>query len=1832
MDSKTRCKRILAALALAACSAMALAQTTAPQPRIVQVHPQPGEALTKQGAIALQLAGPLPARVQAQCDVWGLRSAVPVEVLQGKPREEALRGHGVPEGELATDAPKPWVALRCRTGLPDGVGVSLQWLHTARPAAGEEDPTGVVRAWNGQRVDYRAFSQWPLLVTCIRSNASAGCSPLDKVTIALRQDVVGADLAQVRLKAATGKLIAPRDVQTLAAQDWAMAVEFGGLAADQRYQIVWPKSLRTRNGQDLLANARHAAPLSVRTGDYPPLVKFGANFGIVEQAEGGVVPLTVRAVEGRTHSPKARLRDVRITDEATMVLAYEELMRVTTSDDSRAHRNDEEADEWEPSADAGETAAPAATKKPAFRYAFPAKLQGGDTRGTSWLRPLPDAHTRDLPSRLEGRAFEVLGVPLTGSGMHLLEVESRALGRGLLDTGRPMFVRSGALVTDLAVHLHRSSSTAALFVTRLSSGQPAPHVPVSLYDCRGKPLAQGRANGTGWATLALEALPDEWSCSLYAFARDGEDVSFVQSRWQRGIESWRFEGLIGYWGPPSDRVVHAVLARNLLRAGETLHARIYWRRIGPQGGLEVPPSGNLPRSVELVHQGSNERHAVPVIWDDRGNGELEYRVPAGAKRGTYRLTLGDLGASGSEFRVEDFRLPLLKAEVLAPAAAQVLAPVSNESPARVATSVRLSYLSGGPAANESVKVYHRLVPLVQSFGDHPDFWFGNERQFRWDDHENAAVETEDNIGNADDGARRLDANGTLQVEARFTKPIATPRTLITEMEYRDPNGETYRAQGRTPVWPAALVLGVKAQMWSPKPDRTVQFLALDPQGRPVAGAEVVVEGGFDGYVSHRRKVVGGYYSYYSERRAFEPKPLCTGRTDEKGLFSCQVKPDLEGLDAGDYRVQAVGRDAQGRTVRVATSMWFYTGGEVWFGQGDHDRMDVIAEQPRYQPGDTASLQVRSPFREATAWVNVMRSGRIVDTLVVPLSGKSPTLKLPIKASYAPNVFINVLAVRGRVAQPAPTALVDLARPAFKVGIAVLDVASDQQLLKVAVRTDRSAYQTREKAKVSIQVTPQAGVLPAERDVTVLVVDEALLELMPNPTWELFRAMTARQPYGFETASAAMQVVGKRHYGRKALPPGGGGGRSAARELFDTLLLWRASVPLDEHGRADVEVPINDSLTRFRVVVVASAGADRFGTGETRFLATKDLQLLSGLPATVRQGDHFGAGFTVRNTTRASMQATVNASLNGQALPPQRVDLPAGEARIAAWPVDVPGDATQLEWKVQAQAGTGDGRRSDALLLRQEVHTTLLPLRYSIATRELPASAGPASAPVQPPAGAVDHPGEIRVSLAPILAADASGVREYMRFYPFYCLEQRTSKAVSLKDTRLWSIITDNIDSYITGSGLLAYYPQESQGYDVLTSYVLAAAHEAGWQLPPEAQQRTLDALEQFVRGKLDVRYDYYHGDAVELTGRKLLALEALSRYRKLEPALADSLSLDLPALDHRSLVEWLAVLNRSDWPDKQRLQAAAVAELDRRLVPDGRGGLRLTRRESELRWYLMWSEPVSQVRLALLALDLPALKHRAGLIALGAVHMQQHGAAWWDTQANVWGALMLDKRAAQATGKVTGTTTITVGNSTRSHDWAKLPLGETYTFPVAESGTARSVAFVHRGTGAPSVQAAGTAWTDLKEAQNSHAQVTRSVRPVRQAVPGRWSAGDIAEVQLRFRLKEPTGWLVLSDPVPTGATILGSGLKGQETVEDRPGRRGWRNADGSWEPWVAYVERTFTTVRVYYEYLWGGGDMTYTYQVRMNNAGTFRLPPTQLETMYQPDVYAREPNGPLEVK
>ena len=72
--------------------------------------------------------------------------------------------------------------------------------------------------------------------------------------------------------------------------------------------------------------------------------------------------------------------------------------------------------------------------------------------------------------------------------------------------------------------------------------------------------------------------------------------------------------------------------------------------------------------------------------------------------------------------------------------------------------------------------------------------------------------------------------------------------------------------------------------------------------------------------------------------------------------------------------------------------------------------------------------------------------------------------------------------------------------------------------------------------------------------------------------------------------------------------------------------------LNAQGEAVIEVPLNDSLTSCRLVAIADAGVQQFGSGSTSIRVTQDLQVLAGVPPLVRQGDRFVA--MLRDAVRA----------------------------------------------------------------------------------------------------------------------------------------------------------------------------------------------------------------------------------------------------------------------------------------------------------------------------------------------------------------------------------------------------------------------------------------------------------------------------------------------------------------------------------------------------------------------------------------------------------------------
>ena len=134
-------------------------------------------------------------------------------------------------------------------------------------------------------------------------------------------------------------------------------------------------------------------------------------------------------------------------------------------------------------------------------------------------------------------------------------------------------------------------------------------------------------------------------------------------------------------------------------------------------------------------------------------------------------------------------------------------------------------------------------------------------------------------------------------------------------------------------------------------------------------------------------------------------------------------------------------------------------------------------------------------------------------------------------------------------------------------------------------------------------------------------------------------------------------------------------------------------------------------------------------------------------------------------------------------------------------------------------------------------------------------------------------------------------------------------------------------------------------------------------------------------------------------------------------------------------------------------------------------------------------------------------------------------------------------------------------------------------------------------------------------------RASRSVTPVQVRTKGQLTRGDVLRVTITVDASAERNWVVVDDPIPAGATIIGD-LANQSQMLGEGG-----SADGV-QP--AYIERGNDSWRGFFAWV-PRGRFTVSYALRLNGAGRFSLPPTRIEAMYSPSVRAQLPNTPVVV-
>lgn len=1672
------------------------------------------------------------------------------------------------------DTADEYMVAQCAQRLAPGSTVRLQLFdaaeHNLVPQAFTADQTGL---------SFTVRSPLRAQLLCDKTKSTADCNPLRPLQLRFSAPVATHIAKELRLLLPNNTVVAPQPVEHDAFIEQLTFAAPKVPQAELRWQLPadW-QQLKDDAGRTLSNSAFFQQP--IKTAALPPLLKFAhEGIGVLERFADtpALLPLAIRGVEpslltATAQNSAGQLRQLRVNTPRSMFDWY---VRVKNSDVSTTSLFEQ-----------------ANTTAQTQQLILPAA---------------PDSQHKDV---------ELIGVPLEGAGLHIVEAQSAQLGQAYEEDSNAMYVPTAALVTNLAVHSKISTNQLLVWVSRLDTGKAVPNADITVLSCDGTLLVSGQTDAKGLWVEDNHPFDDSYCTEtglsgLFITATQGDDSSFVLSNADQGIESWRFN-LPYFYGADQSEVAHTVIDRPLFLTGETVHLKHYWRG-DPSSGSHL--NQRVPDLV-IRHMGSGDEIIQSLRWQRNPTGGwYAYSTVNLAKNvtlGQYQVWLQ--GAqhqfNSAAFYVEAFKRPYLTGKINVAGVDSTSLIAAKEA----LVDIQLNYISGGVAADQPVQISALKQRSNPSFAAYEDYRF------------TTAAETIRPAVVVDKTPVLLDEQGVAQLPITLT-PNAEVQDLVVEASFMDPNGQVQSLQQRQTLWPAAVVVGVNHPYWEQGNSVTVKGVVIDPTGQPISEKVVNVTGQKQHYYTTRQRMVGGFYRYDSEEQIEDLGELCQAQTNAQGEWRC----DIEVPDGGQLILHSSSTDKKGHSYTTETSLWL--GGEEPALSGDnHDRIDIVADQKIAEPGQTVRFQVKMPFAKATALVAVEQD-KVLYTEVIELKRDDPFFELTVQDEWGPNVYVSVLALRGRVypatwqsfldggwksplewyrayknsveAAPAPTTSVDLSKPSFRYGIAQLTVPNTAHAIEVELKPEQAVYQVGKTAQLKVAATLASGEPAAQASLLLVGVDQALLELMANNSWDLLDAMYPAVGYDVRTATMQSEVIGRRHYGRKAVPAGGGGGGAPTREILDSLLLWRTDVLLDAQGEATIDVPLNHSITQFELVALVDSGGSQFGVGKAQIQTHQPVQIMSGLPVVVRTGDSYEAVFTVRNREKERITIALDAkarigddSLFDLSLDAQRIAAQSSHTfkQKVTMPAQLGANEGLVQWTLSARS-TIENEVVDSVQFTQAWQAQV-PVRTQQVVWQRLLGRQPQTMSVALPDGAMRYNnkylGQVQLGVQPSLGEQAA-VKAWFEQYPYTCFEQQASKYVALHDSGQWQNLMQELPSYLDKNNLLRYFPSPYlKGSAGLNAYILSLSAYAPetTRLPKPLAQTLLQGLHNYVEG----RRDQPRSNALEQVAFYLAALDALAQYEMVPPHRLDVIALDIAQWPTSALIDGLRVVQ-----DPSRLQQIEKVLLAR-LV--SRGSALVFSNDNALNSMpvLMVSPVTNQAKLLLAVADnsaweqhIPALVH--GLLA------QQFRGRWGTTTENSWALLALESVNPPAFNSATVLYTVADKNQKQ----AQVPFKVDWSWEQNDPA--------HLSQKDPVVTATPL-WLQLRaeaavpvlEPNFDGYNITRTVSAIEQAQAGQWQVGDIYEVILTIKAEHSSVWAVINDAIPAGAVVLDKVSHSDTASMLRP----------------SYIERLYTGYRAYIEYL-PAGESTLGYQVRINTAGQFELPATTVESLYDASVQAQLP-------
>lgn len=1450
-----------------------------------------------------------------------------------------------------------------------------------------------------------------------------------------------------------------------------------------------------------------------------------------------------------------------------------------------------------------------------------------------------DEFTVDWRKALNGRSLGAVFVSVEGEARDEWKGDHRRFGA-------QAFVQ----LTDLGMAWKLSGSEAFVLAFSQATGQPLGGVTITSFDSEKNQVGQVVTAPDGTARLPR-------TDASWLVAERAEDIHAIDldDDGEDGLGMWRF-GVPYEWGPvrSTRREVAVFTERPVYLPGHTVYFKAISRLIDPTG-VQLPAAGE--KAVLYAYDSLGRLfHQRDVQFSAKGALDGSIELPKGAL-GYYRLelTLPRLAqdekqpADADEESVEEgeepdeedsrrrsqsFQASFLVEEYKPNTFQLVFDPASfKQEGEKASLSLAANYLLGKPLAKAK-------LGWTAGVGNHwfqstafPDFEFLDSRRgYYWDEEGYHEVPVESDHTDNDlhiTGQARTDLSDEGRATLEFPVPSATgtprPRTITVTAEVTDLNQQTITERWNKTIDSSAFYLGLRTQedMSAAGEPVTVSLAAARPDGEPWPNpveARVSVEK--INFLSVRVQTVGGGSNVRSEAQ----RGVVT-----EGSVTIQPKGTLSQpfswtpREPGFYYVTARATDPDGRAIESITSVQIY--GEGWASWNERDgvRIDLEPDKTSYTSGDTAKILVKSPVT-GKALVTLERRS-VLKHLSVDITSNAQVIEIPIDDALAPNVFVSVFVLRGSENSPRKHKV-----PDYKVGFTNLRVIDSKSRLAVAVAPSQTAYRPGDEGSATVTVTDGRGGPVAGAEVTFWAADDGVLTLrayQPPDVWSQFHQP---QPLAVLTGTSLMQLLAEDPqelaFTNKGYMIGGGddmsdGMNERLRRNFQPVAFFHGALATDASGKVTVPFLVPDNLTRFRLIAVAAAGTDSFGTGQGTFEINKPLMVEPALPRFANVGDEVTAKAVVLNNTDQPLDVEVTLALDALATSAspltKRVTLAARGTAAVAFPVRFTesGDAA---WQWKATSLTPGANLADSVQSSLPVGFAQ-PILREMAFALLTPTQSPDNvlSPINPEL--LTGQGTATVTVSNSVMIEAAGAISSLLHYPYGCVEQTTSSTLPwlalerLRETAPWIKKSpqeiqgaiqkgaDRLLSMQTTSGGLGYWPGATLPEMWASSYGgmgLALAARSGAVVPRTRLDHLANYLSESLRSPdaAPTPWQLYGGAA---------ACHTLALLGKPEPAYHEALQKHLNIMPHPARAQLALAMLEANAP-----KADIIRVLDAPIDPP----------------FEEWNENIFDSRLTALNLLVWTRIDPASPVTLALIDRllreRTTRGDWGSTYENGWALLALAADAEGRVGELKNTRLeVAFAGQKVTVDLPNRAASQTITIPFDEQTQEKTMTINRPAFGEIRLAVEVAARPALVPIQpRTHGfgiqRTYAKVAPDGSTGPAdALEIGDLVSVTLDLRIDDHREYLAVDDPLPSIFEAINPAFASQaQTAQPQA------NPKGPALPLYSTHHELRTDRALFFaDSVWGRGNYRVTYLARVIAEGTVTAPPAKIEAMYSPERY-----------